>query len=96
MEMIDMSGYVAEEKLAIAKQYLVPQALKDSGLNHEQVTFLVELNFVIHKFYLLLLFYPPPVLFFRSLSCTCPCHLILLARVTISTVGVFPTLLGSF
>lgn len=25
MEMIDMSGYVAEEKLAIAKQYLVPQ-----------------------------------------------------------------------
>ncbi|XP_066994408.2 lon protease homolog, mitochondrial isoform X2 [Anabrus simplex] len=33
MEMIDMSGYVAEEKLAIAKQYLVPQAMKDSGLN---------------------------------------------------------------
>jgi Lon-like ATP-dependent protease len=38
MEMIDMSGYVAEEKLAIAKQYLVPQALKESGLKHEQVT----------------------------------------------------------
>jgi Lon-like ATP-dependent protease len=38
MEMIDMSGYVAEEKLAIAKQYLVPQALKDSGLKSEQVT----------------------------------------------------------
>ncbi|XP_021942080.1 lon protease homolog, mitochondrial-like, partial [Zootermopsis nevadensis] len=37
MEMIDMSGYVAEEKLAIAKQYLVPQALKDSGLEHDQV-----------------------------------------------------------
>lgn len=32
MEMIDMSGYVAEEKLAIAKQYLLPQAMKDSGL----------------------------------------------------------------
>jgi Lon-like ATP-dependent protease len=38
MEMIDMSGYVAEEKLAIAKQYLVPQALKDSGLKGEKVT----------------------------------------------------------
>lgn len=37
MEMIDMSGYVAEEKLAIAKQYLVPQAMKDSGLNKEQI-----------------------------------------------------------
>jgi hypothetical protein len=39
MEMIDMSGYVAEEKLAIAKQYLVPQAMKDSGLGSEQVTY---------------------------------------------------------
>ena len=37
MEMIDMSGYVAEEKLAIAKQYLVPQAMKDSGLSKEQI-----------------------------------------------------------
>lgn len=37
MEMIDVSGYVAEEKLAIAKQYLVPQAMKDSGLSTKQV-----------------------------------------------------------
>lgn len=37
MEMIDMSGYVAEEKLAIAKQYLVPQARIESGLNGNQV-----------------------------------------------------------
>ncbi|XP_033219061.1 lon protease homolog, mitochondrial isoform X2 [Belonocnema kinseyi] len=37
MEMIDMSGYVAEEKLAIAKQYLVPQAMKESGLTTEQI-----------------------------------------------------------
>lgn len=37
MEMIEVSGYVAEEKLAIAKQYLVPQAMKDSGLKTEQV-----------------------------------------------------------
>lgn len=38
MEMIDMSGYVADEKLAIAKQYLLPQAMKDSGLKAEHIT----------------------------------------------------------
>lgn len=37
MEMIDMSGYVAEEKLAIAKQYLLPQAMKDSGLLEDKI-----------------------------------------------------------
>lgn len=37
MELIDMSGYVAEEKLAIAKQYLVPQSQKDSGLSDDQI-----------------------------------------------------------
>lgn len=37
MEMIEMSGYVAEEKLAIAKQYLIPQAMKDSGLNDTHI-----------------------------------------------------------
>ncbi|XP_043670938.1 lon protease homolog, mitochondrial isoform X2 [Vespula pensylvanica] len=38
MEMIEMSGYVAEEKLAIAKQYLIPQAMSDSGLNDSHIT----------------------------------------------------------
>nr|NVI75661.1 Lon protease [Cucujiformia] len=38
MEMIDMSGYIAEEKLAIAKEYLLPQAIKDSGLKSESIT----------------------------------------------------------
>lgn len=38
MEMIEMSGYVAEEKLAIAKQYLIPQALKDSGLDDNKIS----------------------------------------------------------
>ncbi|XP_055383552.1 lon protease homolog, mitochondrial isoform X2 [Condylostylus longicornis] len=38
MELIEMSGYVAEEKLAIGNQYLLPHALKDSGLTKEQVT----------------------------------------------------------
>ncbi|XP_053671846.1 lon protease homolog, mitochondrial [Anopheles nili] len=38
MEMIDMSGYVAEEKLAIAKQYLIPQAKRDSGVEDKHIT----------------------------------------------------------
>ncbi|XP_073978605.1 lon protease homolog, mitochondrial-like isoform X2 [Rhodnius prolixus] len=38
MEMIDVSGYVAEEKLAIAKQYLLPQAMKESGLTNQQIS----------------------------------------------------------
>nr|MBE5726368.1 Lon protease [Cucujiformia] len=38
MEMIDMSGYIAEEKLAIANQYLMPQAIKDSGLKDDIIT----------------------------------------------------------
>ena len=37
MEMIDVSGYVAEEEVAIARRYLIPTALKDSGLQDEQV-----------------------------------------------------------
>ncbi|XP_061518345.1 lon protease homolog, mitochondrial isoform X2 [Anopheles gambiae] len=38
MEMIDMSGYVAEEKLAIAKQYLIPQAKRDSGVEDKHIS----------------------------------------------------------
>lgn len=41
MELIEMSGYVGEEKLAISKQYLVPQAMKDSGLTESHVIFLL-------------------------------------------------------
>ncbi|XP_060526434.1 lon protease homolog, mitochondrial isoform X2 [Cylas formicarius] len=37
MEMIEMSGYVAEEKLAIAQQYLLPQAMRDSGLKDDRI-----------------------------------------------------------
>lgn len=38
MELIEMAGYVAEEKVAIARQYLIPQAMRDSGVTPEQVT----------------------------------------------------------
>ncbi|KAL4227296.1 Lon protease mitochondrial [Mactra antiquata] len=37
MEMIEVSGYVAEEKLAIAEKYLVPLAQTNSGVTNEQV-----------------------------------------------------------
>ncbi|XP_022824320.1 lon protease homolog, mitochondrial isoform X3 [Spodoptera litura] len=37
MELIDMSGYVAEEKLAIAQQYLVPSARASCGLAAAQL-----------------------------------------------------------
>ncbi|XP_073960462.1 lon protease homolog, mitochondrial isoform X2 [Choristoneura fumiferana] len=37
MELIDMSGYVAEEKLAIAQQYLVPTARTNCGLSPAQL-----------------------------------------------------------
>ena len=33
MEIIDISGYVAEEKLVIAQKYLIPQVAEMTGLN---------------------------------------------------------------
>ncbi|MHB8709124.1 MAG: endopeptidase La, partial [Desulfuromonadales bacterium] len=41
MEVIRLSGYILEEKLEIARRYLIPKALKNHGLKREQV--------VIHK-----------------------------------------------
>jgi ATP-dependent Lon protease len=38
MEMIRLSGYILEEKLEIAKRYLIPKALKSHGLVRGQVT----------------------------------------------------------
>ena len=38
MEMIHLSGYILEEKLEIAKRYLIPKALKSHGLVRDQVT----------------------------------------------------------
>lgn len=40
MELIDVSGYVPEEKIAIAKRYVIPNTLKDSGLQDDQVRLL--------------------------------------------------------
>ncbi|XP_036325677.1 lon protease homolog, mitochondrial-like isoform X1 [Rhagoletis pomonella] len=38
MELIEMSGYVAEEKMAIARQYLIPQAMRDCGITGDHIT----------------------------------------------------------
>lgn len=37
MEIINVSGYVEDEKKAIAKTYLIPQARKSAGITEEQV-----------------------------------------------------------
>ena len=37
MEMIDISGYVAEEKVVIANKYLIPQVLDITGLKEENI-----------------------------------------------------------
>ena len=39
MEVIDLPGYLEYEKLEIAKHFLVPKQLKESGLSPRQVTF---------------------------------------------------------
>lgn len=38
MELINLSGYTEEEKVAIATQYLVPKQLKANGLENQKVT----------------------------------------------------------
>ena len=39
MEVISLSGYTEEEKMAIARQFLVPKALGDNGLAKSEITF---------------------------------------------------------
>ncbi len=39
MEMIDVSGYIVEEKIEIAKRHLIPKQLKNHGLKKSQVKF---------------------------------------------------------
>ena len=42
MEMIEVPGYIMEEKLQIAKQYLVPRQLKENGFKRTDFTFPAE------------------------------------------------------
>merc|ERR1719424_1677548 len=38
MEVINMTGYIMDEKVEIAKQYLMPKARSETGLEEGQVT----------------------------------------------------------
>jgi len=38
MEIIRLSGYIAQEKLEIAKRYLIPKAIESTGLKGNQIT----------------------------------------------------------
>ena len=51
MEIIQITGYTQQEKLAIAKQYLVPRQTKENGLAARQITFKDEaLNLIIEGY----------------------------------------------
>ncbi len=39
MEIIDLSGYILEEKVEIAKRHLIPKQMKEHGLKKNQLTF---------------------------------------------------------
>ena len=39
MEIIDLSGYLREEKYEIAKRHLIPKQLKEHGMDAKQITF---------------------------------------------------------
>ncbi len=39
MEVIDLSGYLVEEKIEIARKHLIPKQLTEHGVNHRQVKF---------------------------------------------------------
>ncbi|MBL8210960.1 MAG: endopeptidase La, partial [Bryobacterales bacterium] len=42
MEILRLAGYSEEEKIEIAKKYLIPRQLKETGISPEQVTFTEE------------------------------------------------------
>lgn len=39
MEMIEVSGYITEEKIQIAQKHLIPKQLKEHGVNPKQIVF---------------------------------------------------------
>lgn len=51
MELIEMSGYVEEEKISIAELYLIPKALAESGMTVKNIRFKTEaLRILIQKY----------------------------------------------
>lgn len=51
MEIISLSGYTQEEKLAITKKYLIPKQMDENGITHEHIEFTDEgIETVIRSF----------------------------------------------
>lgn len=51
MEIINLSGYIMEEKLEIASRYLIPRAMKGHGLNEKEIIFEKKgLVFIIERY----------------------------------------------
>src|SRR6202522_3052080 len=51
MEIIDLSGYTEEEKVAIAEKYLIPRQIKENGLPAEMIDFPTESVALIARHY---------------------------------------------
>lgn len=51
MEVINLSGYIAEEKREIAKKYLIPSSMKQNGLNESQLVFKDEAIDALNRMY---------------------------------------------
>ena len=51
MEIIELSGYLLEEKIEIAKRHLIPKQLKEHGVNKDQVRFSKQvLEYIIENY----------------------------------------------
>jgi ATP-dependent Lon protease len=51
LELIDFSGYIEEEKIAIARKFLIPKALEVNGLNEHKIHFSdAALRTLIHEY----------------------------------------------
>ena len=51
MEVIDLTGYSIDEKMEIAKKYLIPRQIKENGISNEIIEFLdKEIKTVITEF----------------------------------------------
>lgn len=51
MEVINLSGYIAEEKREIAKKYLIPSSVKQNGLQDSQIIFKDDAIDALNRFY---------------------------------------------
>lgn len=51
MEVINLSGYIAEEKREIAKKYLIPSSIKQNGLQDSHIVFKDDVIDALNRFY---------------------------------------------